>query len=124
MATEISVDERPQSPTIPIEPGAPQAVIECLEAWTAAPQELGLPSAPSAPLRVHRAPDRPQARRDVEEDGGMSVHVGRVRRCPVLGIKLSLLGHNTERGAAGGSILNAELARAHGHLGGGGARPG
>jgi aspartate-semialdehyde dehydrogenase len=56
-------------------------------------------------------------RRDVELDEGMSVHVGRVRPCPLFGIKFSLLGHNTERGAAGGSILNAELAHAMGLLG-------
>jgi aspartate-semialdehyde dehydrogenase len=95
---------------------SPASVAECLAAWRTAPQELGLPSAPPSPVRVHSAPDRPQVRRDVEEDGGMSVHVGRVRRCPLLGIKLSLLGHNTERGAAGGSILNAELAHARGWM--------
>jgi len=50
----------------------------------------------------------------VEEDGGMSVHVGRLRKCPIMGIKFTLLGHNTERGAAGGSVLNAELAVAQG----------
>ena len=42
----------------------------------------------------------------------MSVHVGRIRECRVLGIKFSLLGHNAERGAAGASVLNAELAHA------------
>jgi aspartate-semialdehyde dehydrogenase len=68
------------------------------------------------PIHVHDAEDRPQARRDVEADGGMSVHVGRLRRCPLFGIKFTLLGHNTERGAAGGSILNAELAHARGLL--------
>jgi aspartate-semialdehyde dehydrogenase len=51
---------------------------------------------------------------DAERDGGMPVHIGRVRPCSVLGIKLVLLGNNTERGAAGGSVLNAELARARG----------
>jgi aspartate-semialdehyde dehydrogenase len=35
----------------------------------------------------------------------------------VLGIKFSLLGSNTERGAAGGSLLNAELAHAKGLIG-------
>ncbi|HJW32155.1 MAG TPA: hypothetical protein VJ505_02205, partial [Holophagaceae bacterium] len=53
---------------------------------------------------------------DVEADGGMSVHVGRIRPCPLLGIKFALLGHNTHRGAAGGSLLNAELAVAMGVL--------
>lgn len=95
---------------------APGDVALCLAEWRAAPQELRLPSAPAVPLRVHAAPDRPQVRRDVEADGGMSVHVGRVRRCPLFGIKLFVLGHNTERGAAGGSILNAELAHARGFL--------
>jgi aspartate-semialdehyde dehydrogenase len=78
------------------------------------PQRLKLPSAPTAPIRLHAAENRPQVRRDVEEDGGMSVHVGRLRTCPIMGIKFTLLGHNTERGAAGGSVLNAELAVAQG----------
>ena len=92
----------------------PAEVREVLRDWRAEPQRLGLPSAPAAPLRLHAAEDRPQPRRDVEADGGMSVHVGRVRSCPVLGTKFSLLGHNTERGAAGGSLLNAELVVALG----------
>ncbi len=85
-------------------------VREVLATWRTEPQRLGLPSAPEVALRLHTAEDRPQVRRDVALDGGMSVHVGRIRPCPVLGIKFSLLGSNTERGAAGGSILNAELA--------------
>jgi aspartate-semialdehyde dehydrogenase len=56
--------------------------------------------------------DRPQPRRDVEEGRGMTVSVGRVREDPVLHIKLVAMGHNTIRGAAGGSILNAELLTA------------
>jgi aspartate-semialdehyde dehydrogenase len=39
----------------------------------------------------------------------MSVVVGRVRPCPVLDFKFAVLGHNTLRGAASGSIHNAEL---------------
>jgi len=95
----------------------PDQVREALAAWRPEPQRLDLPSAPRVPIRLHEAENRPQVRRDVEEDGGMSVHVGRIRRCPVLGIKFSLLGHNTERGAAGGSVLNAELARSRGWMG-------
>jgi len=41
----------------------------------------------------------------------MASVVGRVRSCPLLGIKFVVLGHNTIRGAAGASILNAELFR-------------
>jgi aspartate-semialdehyde dehydrogenase len=46
----------------------------------------------------------------------MAVSVGRIRTCPLLGIKLALLSHNTIRGAAGGALLCAELAVAQGRL--------
>jgi aspartate-semialdehyde dehydrogenase len=46
----------------------------------------------------------------------MSVVVGRVRPCPVFHVKFVLLGHNTVRGAAGGSIHNAELLVAQGWI--------
>jgi len=92
----------------------PAAVAAALRAWRGEPQTLGLPSAPPVPIHVHDLADRPQVRKDVELDAGMSVHVGRIRACPLLGIKFTLLGHNTERGAAGASILNAELAHARG----------
>ncbi len=74
----------------------------------------GLPSTPARPLAVHDAPDRPQPRRDREAGAGMTVSVGRIRPCPLLGIKLAVLSHNTIRGAAGGAILNAELLVAQG----------
>ena len=87
-----------------------------LEDWRGAPQALGLPSAPTTPLVLHATDERPQPRLDVERDGGMSVHVGRIRPCPLLGTKLFLLGNNVERGAAGASVLNAELCYARGLL--------
>ncbi len=93
-----------------------EAVRAAFLAWRPEPQALGLFSAPAVPIHVHDLEDRPQVRRDVEKDEGMSVHVGRIRACPILGVKFALLGHNTERGAAGGSILNAELAHAKGYL--------
>ena len=40
---------------------------------------------------------------------GMAAVVGRVRECPLLDIKLTLLSHNLVRGAAGAAMLNAEL---------------
>lgn len=92
----------------------PERVREALRDWIPEPQRRGLPSAPSPAILLHDAEDRPQPRLDAETGGGMAVHVGRLRRCPVMGIKLSLLGHNTERGAAGGSLLNAEWAVAEG----------
>ncbi|MGH9520549.1 MAG: aspartate-semialdehyde dehydrogenase, partial [Terriglobales bacterium] len=45
-----------------------------------------------------------------------SVTVGRLRPCPVLDYKFTVLSHNTLRGAAGAALLNAELLRAEGRL--------
>lgn len=88
-----------------------------LAAFRGRPQELGLPTAPVHPLAVLEDPDRPQPRRDAMAGRGMTVSVGRVRECPILGIKFAALGHNTIRGAAGASVLNAELLLAEGWLG-------
>jgi aspartate-semialdehyde dehydrogenase len=73
-----------------------------------------LPSAPEQPIIVQRQPDRPQPRRDIGAEGGMAVTVGRVRPCPLLDLRLVSVSHNTLRGAASGSILNAELLVASG----------
>jgi aspartate-semialdehyde dehydrogenase len=94
----------------------PDAVREALATWRAEPQLRSLPTAPKRPIVLHTAEDRPQPRLDVERDLGMAVHVGRIRACPILGIKLFVLGHNLERGAAGASVLNAELCHARGML--------
>ncbi len=87
-----------------------------LERFRGAPQELDLPTAPAEPIVYLDAPDRPQPRLDVDLGNGMSVSVGRLRRCPILQYKLIALGHNTVRGAAGAAILNAELMAAKGIL--------
>jgi len=42
----------------------------------------------------------------------MTVSIGRLRHCPVLGLKMETLSHNTLRGAAGGTVLIAELLAA------------
>ncbi|MPL78079.1 Aspartate-semialdehyde dehydrogenase 2 [bioreactor metagenome] len=79
--------------------------------FKALPQELGLYSAPKNPLIVKEEENRPQPRMDRNADGGMAVTVGRLRKDPVFdnSFKYVLVGHNTIRGAAGASILNAEL---------------
>ncbi|MGQ0649084.1 MAG: aspartate-semialdehyde dehydrogenase [Gemmatimonadaceae bacterium] len=89
-----------------------------LRGWRGHPHSLGLPSSPAQALVVTDAPDRPQTRRDVRAGGGMTVTVGRVRKDPILDVKLVALGHNTVRGAAGGSILNAEVLVAQGAVAG------
>ncbi len=63
---------------------------------------------------VTRDDARPQHKHDVNAGNGMTVTVGRVRRDPILDLRLVALGHNIQRGAAGASVLNAELAVARG----------
>jgi aspartate-semialdehyde dehydrogenase len=91
------------------DPASLDDIREALTSWRGRPQELGLPTAPEAPIVYLEQANRPQPRLDAGRGGGMTVSVGRVRRCPVLGTKLAALGHNTIRGAAGAAVLNAEL---------------
>jgi len=91
-------------------------VREALTRFTGLPQRHALPTAPQQPIVYLDAQNRPQPRLDVDRDGGMTVTVGRLRPCPVLGYKFFALGHNTVRGAAGAAVLNAELMVAEGVL--------
>ncbi len=91
-------------------------VIEAMRSFRGRPQELCLPTAPEHPVVVRGEQDRPQPIRDRDTGRGMSVVVGRVRADPVLGYKYVVLAHNTIRGAAGASILNAELLAAEGRI--------
>lgn len=95
-------------------PVTPEQALEVLRAWRGDAASHGLPSSPPAPLVVHTTHDRPQPRRDVHRDGGMSVHVGRVRADPQLHLRFVAMGHNVIRGAAGASIQNAELLATRG----------
>jgi aspartate-semialdehyde dehydrogenase len=107
LSVSVSLDAKP----------SPETVARAMREWRGRPQELRLPSAPEFPIEVLDEPLRPQPRLDVDRGAGMTVTVGRIRRCPVLGIKFVALGHNTVRGAAGAAILNAELMQAEGWLG-------
>ncbi len=78
---------------------------------------LGLPSAPQPFLTYFEEDDRPQTRLDRDTQRGMGVSVGRLREDAVLGWKCAALSHNTIRGAAGGTILTAELMLQKGYLG-------
>jgi aspartate-semialdehyde dehydrogenase len=97
-------------------PATPEQIIKTWREWHPVPQQLNLPTAPQPPLVVRAEPDRPQTRLDRDAGHGMAVSVGRVRSCDVLDIKFIVLGHNTIRGAAGASVLNAELMLAQGML--------
>jgi aspartate-semialdehyde dehydrogenase len=89
-----------------------QEVREALRDFTVSSELAALPSALRNPVVVLDDEDRPQPRRDVNAGSGMAAVVGRVRECPLLDVKLTLLSHNLVRGAAGAALLNAELLAA------------
>lgn len=89
-------------------------VADVLSGFRGKPQKLKLPSAPEVPIIVRTEPNRPQPILDVdagtpERAKGMAATVGRIR-VDGNSLKFYLLSHNTIRGGAGGSVLNAELA--------------
>jgi aspartate-semialdehyde dehydrogenase len=77
---------------------------------------LRLPSAPARPVIYLDEPDRPQPRVDRDLENGMASITGRLRPDPILDYKFVTLGHNLVRGAAGGTLLLAELLHASGLL--------
>lgn len=84
--------------------------------WRGDPAARGLPTSPPVPVMLSTSADRPQPRRDAMLGGGMTVTVGRLRPDPVLHLRMVAMGHNTIRGAAGASLLNAELMAVRGLL--------
>jgi aspartate-semialdehyde dehydrogenase len=106
MTVSVDLAERP----------AIEDVIDAMRSFRGRPQELRLPTAPVPAIVVMSDVNRPQPRLDADLGGGMAISVGRVRPCPVFSAKFVALGHNTIRGAAGASILNAELMKQEGYL--------
>ncbi len=97
------------------------AIARALSSFRGEPQRLKLPTAPRTPVVVRSEPNRPQPLLDLDAGGpgrarGMAATVGRIR---VVGrnVRFFVLSHNTLRGGAGGSLLNAELAHRKGYLG-------
>lgn len=104
---------------ISVELAEQPAIDDIVNAWETfkGPNPVpALPSAPDQPVIYLENTDRPQIRRDRNNGGGMATSVGRLRTCPVLGYKFAALAHNTIRGAAGCSILNAELLAVEGWI--------
>ena len=90
-------------------PADPEAAEAVLRAYRAPASASELPSSPRPVIEVRSEADRPQPRLDRLTGNGMTTVVGRLRRDPILDLKFVVLSHNTIRGAAGGSIYNAEL---------------
>lgn len=95
-----------------------EELLAALAAFSGLPQERNLPSAPKRPIHIMDAPDRPQTRKDAGLEKGMGTAVGRFRECTVLDWKFVALSHNVLRGAAGAAVLNAEMMKSEGLIGG------
>lgn len=93
-----------------------EEAIEVLENFRGPAEVQQMPTAPERPIIVRREWDRPQPRRDRDAENGMAVSVGRIRPCNLFDLRMVSVVHNTVRGAAGGSVLNAELLYAKGLL--------
>lgn len=83
--------------------------INKLKKFKGEPQKLNLPSAPKNPIIISEEKDRPQPSFDANNENGMSVTIGRIRK-KYNRISFFLLVNNLVRGAAGTSVLNAEYA--------------
>jgi len=94
----------------------PAQAIQAMRDYRAPEVSRDLPSAPDPVIIVRDEPDRPQPRLDRMTGKGMATVVGRVRPDPIFGLKFVVLSHNTIRGAAGGSIFNAELLYKLGYI--------
>ncbi|MCA9921667.1 MAG: aspartate-semialdehyde dehydrogenase [Anaerolineales bacterium] len=68
-----------------------------------------MPTMPEQVLIYRPEENRPQPRLDRSAGNGLAWTVGKVRECPVNDIRFLAIAHNTLRGAASGSVLNAEL---------------
>ncbi len=97
-------------------PAPAEEIIAAWKEFRGEPLVRELPSAPELPVMYDAAPDRPQPRLDSDRGRGMTVSVGRLRPCPALGWKFTVLSHNVIRGAAGAALLNAEYLKARGYL--------
>ena len=96
------------------QPASAAEVVAAMDSFALPQAVRELPSSPPQALSVRRESDRPQPRRDREFGGGMTTVVGRVRADSLLHIRYVVLSHNTIKGAAGGSLQNAELLLSQG----------
>lgn len=94
-----------------------EEILQCWKEFSGKPQELKLPHAPEQFITYFEEDNRPQVALDRDIYGGMGVTAGRLREDTVYDYKFVGLSHNTLRGAAGGSVLNAELLYKLGYLG-------
>lgn len=100
---------------------SPAEVAKILSSFRGEPQREKLPTAPKIPVLVRSETNRPQPLLDLmagepARARGMAATVGRIRVAGRV-LRFFVLSHNTLRGGAGGSVLNAELVQRRGYFG-------
>lgn len=93
-----------------------ETIIERWKNYKGKPQLLALPNAPKQFLTYFSEDNRPQTKLDRNIENGMGITIGRLREDNIFDYKFVCLSHNTLRGAAGGSVLTAELLAAEGYI--------
>ncbi len=91
-------------------------IIKVWQNYKSLPQQLNLPSAPQHPIVYFYDEKYPQPKIHRNIEKGMATSIGRLREDSLFDYKFVLMSHNTIRGAAGGTILIAELMKAEGYL--------
>lgn len=94
----------------------PDEVVSVLREYQAPDVARDLPSAPYPVIQVRGEDNRPQPRLDRMAGAGMTTVVGRIRPDSIYDTRMVVLSHNTIRGAAGGSLYNAELLAVQGFV--------
>lgn len=93
-----------------------ETILELWRNFKPVSQTLNLPLAPKQFLTYFEEDNRPQTGLDRDIEKGMGIAIGRLREDTIFDYKFVCLSHNTLRGAAGGSVLTAELLKAQGYL--------
>lgn len=93
-----------------------ETIIDRWKNYKGKPQLLNLPTAPKQFLTYFNEDNRPQTKLDRDVERGMGISLGRLREDSIFDYKFICLSHNTIRGAAGGSVLTAELLTKEGFL--------
>ena len=106
---------------INLESDIPKTDLEkTLSEFSNIPKDMKLPSAQEKPIKIMFEKDRPQPAIDFpipyDKKSGMVIKLGRLEKNGKT-LKLFILFNNTVRGAAGTSVLNAELALKSGLIG-------
>lgn len=89
---------------------------EKIKNFTSEIDRYELPLAPKPFIKYYEEDNRPQPILDRDNEKGMQISVGRLRKDNLFDYKFVGLSHNTLRGAAGGAVLTAELIKKLGYL--------